>query len=210
MYKKRSLAVVFILCILLLNLSTFLASASIFLGNSMELHIIDVREHNETIISHGSINVTNEGDEGIEAHFSVLNYLSEGEYGPDGKPRKHIVDDKAVFDIMPNPSWIQFENDTLYVPGNSYRSMNYTLVIPKQEMLEDICYDRGQGYLNYVLVTGSGSSSVNVNYRFKVFVVFEGIQQNYIYLLATISIILLGVAIFAYDKMKHKIKDRVK
>ena len=206
MHKNKNLVLVLMLVTgLLLSFSTLSTLGSIVLGNGMGLHTVNIDDDSNVIVSNGYINVTNTESSDITISLSVSTKIATGDFDENGNPRKHKVSDTVFFDEIPDASWIELEETNLVIPANSIKIINYTLVLPKEEVLRSINYDTTNGYLVYIEVNPSSGSTIGINYRYKIFIVFEGeISWLTPFSYISLGLITLTISYFIISKVKHK------
>jgi len=200
--------------VILLSSILFISNANainISLVNSISVH--EFNSSNKDILkSDGQFIVSNQDDEKVFIKLSSSNNIKQGDMGPDGEPRKHIVSPYIYFHPLPDESWIVFEDEYIEIEGKSEYLVTYHVEIPLNELPSYV--NETNGFISYIDINPQpqdGSGSVGVNYQHKVFIEFEeGFKLPvpliyYIFvLIGLISIIFLVVRIRLKERKKTK------
>ena len=202
--------------VILLSSILFISYANavnISLVNSIGVHKFSFDETKNVFVSKGSFPVENQESDTVKITLSVSNELSSSDMGPDGEPRKHSISNSVYFYPLENTDWLTFEDDTIIIPGNSRKMVNYSIEVPMNELPEYI--NKTTGFLAYINIncerasTSGSGASVGINYNFKVFVTFSEDIKVPMPFYYTIAIGLIAITLI-YGVIRLRLKERKK
>jgi len=165
---------------LLLNIILFSlpvkAGSSISMSNGIGIHEFDLADSGD-LISDGFIEITNRLNKSAIIVLSTSNNIFSVDLGPNNKPRTHILGfegDKAnvTFEALPDISWIKIENTEYTLKPYEKILIDYKVVFSRSELVQ-YNVSTSRGFLGYIYIKSTGGSQINVNYRYKMFIIFE-------------------------------------
>jgi len=145
--------------------------------NGIGLHEIDLFESGN-LESSGFIEIENKQNYSVDIIISVSNDIYSIDLGPNNKPRTHDLgfkDDKAnvTFEPLPDTSWIKFEKMEYTLEPYTILEINYKLDFSREDLNQYNENNLSRGFLSYVFIKNAGGSQININYRYKMFILFE-------------------------------------
>ena len=211
MMKKSIIAVSFVL---LLILSIHSSAGNISLSSSIATHIFDTLD-GDVFVSNGKFIINNQENTPITLKLSVQNTLDATDLNVTTKePRTHKVNNTVFMHEAPTTTWITFPQDTITIEPKSSKEVSYNISIPVSELPSYI--GKHDGFLMYITISGTeregdGSTSVGVNYKYKVFTIFkEQLPSKDIPLSYLIVLSLISALIVFYINDKLQITKKIK
>lgn len=182
MNKKRYLAITFVLSLVLLsNITLFSypvrADNNVRMLNGIGIHEIDLSEPGN-LESNGFIEIENKQNYSVDIIISTSNNIFSLDLGPNNEPRIHdlgLKGDKAnvTFEPLPDTSWIKFEKMEYTLEPYTILEINYKLDFSREDLNQYNENNLSRGFLGYIFIKNAGGSQININYRYKMFIVFE-------------------------------------
>ena len=221
MYKNRYSMMVLVLILgSLLSISFFSFSArseSLEMLTSVGIHEVNLSEPGKLMLK-GFIEIENKAGYTANITGHISNELLKEEFGSDMKPRTHklgLGGEKAniTFVALPDISWIKFEKTKYVIEPYGRVKVEYELCFSREELEQYGTENNTKGFMCYIYVKGEGGSQVNIEFRYKLFLLFTGqTKQNIafsLWMLIPIIIILGGIIIFIYKHSRKKDPFRI-
>lgn len=200
------MAICFLVVLSSFSFISYANAADISLINSISVHDFDSID-SSMLYSDGQFVIRNQDDEPVTIHLISSNGIRDTDLGPNGEPRKHIVDQSVYFHPLPDQSWIVFDEETIVIEGNKEKLVTYHIEIPVDKLPEYV--NTTNGFLAYITIQPGEGQSVGVSYDHKVFIRFtEGFQLPIplFYIAATI----LSAALLIYGIIHIRLKEKKK
>jgi len=171
--------------------------------------VFDLDKGTGTLSQDGFLTMSNTYNISILMKCNLKTAMSPVDLDENGFPRIHKkISDDIKFSEIPNPSWIQLENDEAVIKPYNIYNFGYTVTIP----YEEVPSNNSIGYLARInikkqLLDVSGAH-IGIDYDYKLFIIFKGSKNTefdmsqLIYVFIPVGI--FGVVLFVY-KTKHKI-----
>ena len=203
---------------LLLSVSFFISpakSSGIKMLNGIGIHEFDLAETGD-LTSEGFIEIENKGDEIVVITYYLSNEILDLDLGKNGEPRTHKLGLEGeqvniTFHPLPDITWIQFEQEDYTIQPYGKTKVKYELCFSREQLEQYGTENNTKGFMCYIyLKDKGGGAQINVNFRHKIFLVFEGEAEQTMellhYLILMIFIPVSGILIVLHRKRHNKDK----